>query len=102
MLPVTMVMIVDLLLLCLFRSLAAFFDDLDVVVEDCCDDGDHVSFNNAGSHALGATNTYVNDTLKREIPLPHAHHVSAAALLENADQPLNSAIDCEDVADASG
>jgi hypothetical protein len=80
-----MVMVMNLLLLGFLSPLTALLDDLDVVVEDCCDDGDHISLNNAGANTLGAPHTDVDDTLEGKIPFPHAHHISAATLLEDAD-----------------
>jgi len=75
-------------------------DNLDVVVEDGGDDGDHVGLDDTGPDVLGAPYTNVKDALEGEVPLPHVHHVLAPALLEDAYQTLDAAIDGEDVPDA--
>ena len=100
MLPVAMVVIVNLLLFSLFCLLAAFLDDFDVIIEDSGDDGNHVRLDHTGANPFGAANTYVDDTLKGEVPLPHTHHVFAATLFEYADEAFDAAIDGEDVADS--
>ncbi len=99
--PMTMMVFVDLLLFGLFRLLAAFLDDFDVIVEDGGDDRDHVGFNDPCPNGLGASDSYVHNTLESQIPLPHVHHVLAPALLQDAYQPLDASIDGEDVSDAS-
>lgn len=96
-----MMMLLNLLLLCLLSLLAALIDDFDVVVQNRGDDGNHIGFDYTGPYVLGASHTNIDNTLESEIPLPHAHHILAAALLKNADQTLDAAIDCEDVADTS-
>lgn len=96
-----MVVLIEVLLFCLFGLLPAFFDDLDVVVEDGSDDGDHISLDDPSPYALSAANSYVDDTLKGEIPLPHIHHVLAPSLLQYANKPLNTSIHCEDVPNPS-
>lgn len=85
MLAVAMVVVMDLLLFGLLCSLTALFDDLDVVVEDCCNDRDHISFDNTSPDTLRATNTNIDNTLEGKVPFPHAHHISAATLLQDAD-----------------
>jgi hypothetical protein len=89
---VPMVVILDLLLLCFLRLFAALLNDLDVVVQDRGDYRHHVCLNDSGPYCLGATNAYVNDALKCQVPFPHVHHVLAPALFENADEPFNAAI----------
>ena len=86
----------------LLSLLSAFFCHFDIIVEDGSNDGYHVSFHNAGPDALGASNSYVDNTLKGEVPFPHVHHVFAPALLEDADEPFNSAIDGQNVSNAGG
>ncbi len=83
-----------------FGPCPALVDNLDVVVEDGRNDGDHVSFDNACPDILGTSNSDVEDALKRQIPFPHVHHIFATALLEDAYQPLDAAIDGQDVSDA--
>ena len=78
----------------------ALVDDLDVVVEDGGDDGDHVGLDDAGPDIFRAADANVEDALKSEIPLPHVHHVLAAAMLEDAYEALDAAVDGQDVADA--
>jgi hypothetical protein len=82
--PLSMV-IVNLLLLRFLGLFAAFFNDFDIIVQDGGDDGNHVGLDNTGSDSLRAPNTNVDNALKSKIPLPHAHHVLATALLENAN-----------------
>lgn len=79
--PMTMVMVIEVLLLCLFCLLSAFLDNLDVIVEDSSNDGDHVSLDDPSTDALSAAHPYVHNALKSEIPLPHVHHVLATSLL---------------------
>jgi hypothetical protein len=98
---VAMVVVVKLLLLHFLGLFAALFDDFDVVVEDGSNDRDHVSLHNACAHVFRATNADVDDTLEREIPLPHAHHILAPTLFENADKAFDASIDSEDVANTS-
>jgi hypothetical protein len=95
--PVSMVRLVQLFLSRLFGLVSTFLSDLDIVVQYRSNDGNHVSLDYSCPHSLGASNAYVDDTLKGQAPPPHVHHVFAATLLENADQPLDAAIDCEDI-----
>lgn len=97
---VTVMMVVDLLLLGLIGLLATLIDDSDVVVEDGGDDGNHVSLDDSGADVLGASDADVDDTLESEVPFPHAHHVLATALFEDAYEALDASIDGEDVSDA--
>lgn len=97
--PVPMVRLMQLLLSCFFGLVSALFSHLDIVVQYRSNDGDHVGLDHSCPHRLGASNAYVDDTLKGEAPSPHVHHVFAATLLEDADQPLDAAIDREDVSD---
>ena len=76
--------------------------NLDVVVEDGCDDGHHIGFDDPCPDILRSPHADVEDALERQVPLPHVHHVLAAALLEDAYQALDAAIDGEDVAYACG
>lgn len=99
---VVMAMVVELLLFSFFGLFSTFVDDFDVIVEDGGDDGNHIGFDNPGTNGLGTAYTYVDHALKSKVPLPHAHHILAATLLEDADQALDSSIDGENVADASG
>lgn len=84
------------------RTLAALVEDVEVVVEDGGDDGHHVCLDDTRAHGLGAADANVDDALEGEVPLPHLHHVLAAALLEDADEALDAAIDGENVAYAAG
>lgn len=98
---VAMVMVMYLLLLGLLGFFTALVDDLDVIVQDGGDDGDHVCLDDAGADIFRASDADIDNALESEIPLPHAHHVLAATLLEDADKTLDAAIDCENIADAS-
>lgn len=98
--PVTMVVILDLLLLGLFSLFAALVDDFDVIVEDGCDDRDHIGLDHARADVLRASDADVDNALEGQVPLPHAHHVLAPALFEDAYQALDAAVDGEDVTDA--
>jgi hypothetical protein len=98
--PVPMVGLMQLFLSRFFGLVPTPLGNLDIVVQYRGNDGDHVGLDNSCPHSLGASNAYVDDTLKGQAPSPHVHHVFAATLLEDADQPLDAAIDCEDVPDA--
>jgi hypothetical protein len=100
MMVVVMMMVVDLLLLRLLCLFAAFIDDPNVVVENRRDDRYHVGLDDSCADVLCATNTNVDDALEGEVPFPHAHHVFAATLLKDADQPLDAAIDSQDVSNS--
>jgi hypothetical protein len=82
---VVVMVVVNLLMLRFFRLFATFIDDSNVVVEYRRDDGNHVGLDNSCADVFCATDTNVDDTLESEIPLPHAHHILAATLLEDAD-----------------
>lgn len=94
-------MIANVFLLGLFGLLAAFFNDLDVVVENGCNDRNHVSLNDSSTHTFRTTDPYVDNALESEIPLPHIHHILTPSLLQYAHEPLDTAIDGEDVSDSS-
>lgn len=79
-----MMMVVNLFLLGLLGLFAAFIDDLDVVIKNGSDDGDHVSLDDPSADIFGASHTNIDNTLEGQIPFPHAHHVLAATLLEDA------------------
>lgn len=79
------VVVLNLLLLGLLGLLAALVDDSNVVIKNGGNDGDHVGLDDSGADILGASNADIDDALKREVPFPHAHHVFAATLLEDAD-----------------
>ena len=85
-----------------FGSGPAFVHDLNVVVENGSDDGNHVCLDNPGPHVLRTSHADVEDALEGKVPLPHVHHVLAPPLLEDAYQPLDAAVDGEDVAYAGG
>jgi hypothetical protein len=89
-----------LFLLGLLGLFTTFLGNLDVVVEYCGNDGNHVGLDDSRPHWLGASNPYVDDALEGQVPFPHIHHVFTTALLQNADQPLDSAINCENFSDA--
>lgn len=97
----TVVMLGDMLLLGLLSLLPALLNHLDVVVEDGGDDGNHVCLDHARANSFGATNSYVDDALEGEVPLPHVHHVLAPSLLQNADEALDASIDGQNVSDSS-
>lgn len=98
--PVTMVVVLQLLLLGLFGLFTTLLNHFDVVIENCGDDGHHVGLNDSRPDTFGATDPDIDDTLESQIPLPHIHHVFAAALLQDAHQSLDAAINREDVSDA--
>jgi hypothetical protein len=91
--PMAVVVVGNLLLLGFLGLLSTLFDHLDVIVENSSNDRDHISLDNPRPYILGTANSYVNDALEGQVPLPHVHHVLAPALLQNADQSLYSAID---------
>ena len=91
------------LLACLeLGALLALLNDLKVVVEDGGDDGHHIRLDDTPPHLLGTAHANVDDALKSEVPLPHVHEVAGAALLEDAYEALDAAVDGEDVAYAAG
>ena len=94
----TLMMIGNLLLFRFFRLFATLLDYFDVVVEDSSDDGHHVSLDDTRPDVLGAPYADVEDALEGQVPLPHVHHVLAAALLEDAYQAFDATIDGQDVA----
>lgn len=98
--PVTVVVVLQLLLLGLLGLFATLLNHFDVVVEDCGNDGHHVSLDDSRPDTFSAADSNVHDALESQVPFPHVHHVFAAALLQNADQSLDAAIDCENVSDA--
>ena len=75
--------------------LSAFLDDLEVVVQDRRNNRHHVRFHYSCTNGLRAAYANIDYTLERQIPLPHLHHVFTPTLLENAYQPLDTAIDGE-------
>lgn len=81
----------------LFLLFSQLFCNLDVIIEYCGNDGDHVGLDNSGPDALGSPDTYVDDTLEGQIPLPHVHHIFTPSLLQDADQTLDSSIDSQDI-----
>jgi hypothetical protein len=74
----------------------------DVVAENGGDDRHHVGFHNSSSDTLGATHTNVHDTLESEAPFPHFHQIFASALLKDAHESLDAAIDGEDISNPGG
>lgn len=96
---VSPMMSVDWVLTGLFCLLTAPVDDFDIVIQDGCDDGNHVSFHDARSDVLSAPDTNVHHTLKCQIPLPHAHHILTSTMFQDTDQALDSSINSEYVAD---
>ncbi len=73
---------------------------LDVIVEDGRDHWHHVRFHHPRPHILRASHPDVDDALKCQIPLPHVHHILTPPGLEQADQPLDAAIDRQDVSNS--
>lgn len=97
-----MTMVIPILFLFDFLGLfSAFLKDFDVVVKDGGNYGDHISLNNPGAYIFRPSHTYVDHTLKRQVPFPHAHHIFASALLEYTDQAFDAAIDSQYIANAS-
>lgn len=86
-------------LLRLLGLLANLLHDFQVIVEDCSDDRQNIRLNDPGPDGLCAPNPDIDHTLKGQVPFPHIHHILIPALLENADQPLDPAIDSQNVAD---
>jgi hypothetical protein len=99
MILVSVVMIMGLFLFQLVRLLATPIYDLDVVVQDRGDDRNHVCLHYPGPHSLRSSDTNVHNTLKRQIPLPNAHHVPIPALLEDADKAFDTPIHGQNIAD---
>lgn len=98
--PSTRSLFLDRLLFRFFRLLPAPVYDLDVVVENCSDNWDHVCLYHPSPNWFRASDADIDNTLESEIPFPHIHHVLASACLEQADQSLDAAIDGKDISDA--
>jgi hypothetical protein len=98
---VAMMIVVNLPLLGLLSFFAALIDGFDVIVENGGDDGDHVGLDDASADIFGASDADIDNTLEGKIPFPHSHHVLTATLLEDADEPLDAAINGENITDAS-
>jgi hypothetical protein len=81
---------------------ADLVDDLDVVVEDGRNDRNHISLNNASAHGFRAAHADVDNALKGQTPFPHLHQVLTPALLQDAYQSLDAAIDGQDVSNSRG
>jgi hypothetical protein len=79
-----------------------FVHHFDVIVENRGNDGDHVSFHHTGPYTLRAAHSNVDNTLESQAPFPHFHQVLAPALLEDAYQALDAAINGEDISNAGG
>ena len=74
---------------------------LDVVVQKGGDYRDHVGLDDSGADLFRASHTTVDDTLKGQTPLPHFHDILAPALLEDANESFDAAINGENVAYSS-
>jgi hypothetical protein len=86
----------------LLGLLPAPVHDLDVVVEDGRDDGNQVSLDDSGADVLRSSDADIDDTLEGQVPFPHVHHILTPPLLQNAHQPLDAAIDRQDIPYAGG
>jgi hypothetical protein len=74
--------------------LSTLVDHANVVLQNRGNDRDHISFHHSGSHTFGATDSNIDDALESEVPLPALQEILCIpALFEDADQPLNAAID---------
>jgi hypothetical protein len=95
-----MAVVMSRLLLLLLGLLAHLLDGFDVIVQNCGNHRHHVGLDDAGPDGFSASNTYVHNALKGQIPFPHVHHILAATLFQDTDQPFNAAIDRQNVSDA--
>jgi len=76
------------------RIVSTLVDHANVVLQNCSNDRDHISFHHSGSYAFGATDSNIDDALESEVPLPALQEIlCVSALFEDADQPFNAAID---------
>lgn len=82
---VMMVMVMNLFLFGFFSFFMVFFDDFDVVVEDCCDDGDYISFNNVGVNIFGVFYIDVDDILEGKILFLYVYYIFVVILFEDVD-----------------
>lgn len=78
------VVLLEVLLLRLL-GLLTLFDNLDVVIQDGSNHWDHIGLHNPSPDGLRSPNTDIDDALEGKVPLPHAHHILAPTLLEDAD-----------------
>jgi hypothetical protein len=86
-----------LCLLCFFRLLSTSVNHLDVIVEYCSDDGNHVCLHHSCPHILRPSDSNIHHALERQIPLPHVHHILTPPRLKKAYQSFDTSIDSEDV-----
>jgi hypothetical protein len=74
--------------------LSTLVDHTNVILQNGGDDRDHISFHYSGSYDFRATDSNIDDTLESEVPLPALQKICCIpAFFEDADQPLNTAID---------
>jgi hypothetical protein len=75
---------------------------LKVVVQDGRNYRYHVRLDNSSSYSFRSSHSNVDYALEGQVPFPHLHHVFTPALLEDAYQPLDAAIDGEYVPYSTG
>jgi hypothetical protein len=90
---VVMVMVVYLFLLNFIGLFSTSVNNFDIVVKNSCDDRNHVGFNNTRAYVFRSTHTDIDNTLERQVPFPHSHHVLTPTLFEDANKTLDAAID---------
>ena len=96
---------VESLLLCLlgfFGLLSTPVDHFDVIVEYCSDNWNHVCLHHSCPDILRSSDSNIHNALKRQIPLPHVHHILTPPRLEKAYQSFDTSIDGEDVSYPGG
>jgi hypothetical protein len=86
-----------LCLLCLFRLLSTSVNHFDVIVEYCSNDWNHIGLHYSCPHILRSSDSNIDNALKRQIPLPHIHHILTPPCLEEAYQSFDASIDSQDV-----
>ena len=96
----SLVVVADVFLFSFLGLLPALLDDFDVVVQNCSNDWDHIGLDNPRTHILGAANANIDNTLEGKVPFPHAHHIIATTLLQDADKTFDASVDGKNVADS--
>lgn len=89
--------ILQCFVLCFLGLLAAPVHDLDVIVEYRSNDWHHIRLDHSCANILRSSDPNIYNALKSQVPFPHIHHVLTPPCFEKAYQPLDAAIDSQDV-----
>lgn len=105
--PVIVVLVPAVVIMCLLlfyfiRFFATAVYDFDVIIKDRGYDRDHVCLHYPSPHVLCSSDADIDNTLKGEIPLPYAHHISISPFFEDTDQTFYTSIDGQNIANTCG